>query len=293
MYYDTPAVFRSRYAHWLAMIVAAALLWIASPCALADVTTIFSDNFAADPVGSVPSTPVIGQPWQTSATTPSGIQVAADPYFSPNCLQLGPYRSTVVMPFSAADQAVMAGNANFTLSFQYHGVSSSGFTPFLDISGDDTTTGSPAFLYRIMSQATAPGSGLHEVYYLNKTSGLTDSGLAVPADSLQVLTIAADFAAQTSQLSVGANSATLPLYTCPSMIEDARLSSYMIGSGGLSFSNIGQITATTSSPASADPAGQTQAPEPSELILLLAAAAPIGWWLWRRRKAGEGESRPT
>jgi hypothetical protein len=268
------------------MIVAAAFLSLASPWALADVTTIFSDNFAADPVGSVPSTPLIGLPWQTSATTPGGIQVTADPYFATNCLQLGPYRSTVVMPFSTDNQAVMAGNANFTLSFQYHGVSSSGFTPFLDISGDDTTTGNPAFLFRIMSQPTAPGSGLHEVYYLNKTSGLTDSGLAVPADSLQVLTIAADFADQTSQLSVGANSATLPLYTCPSMIEDARLSSYMIGSGGLSFSNIGQITATTSSPASADPAAQTQAPEPSELVLLLAAAATTAWWLWRRRKVG-------
>ena len=248
---------------------AVVLLFLGSRLALAGVTTIYSDNFAADPLGSVPVTPVVGQPWQTSATSPGGIKIVLDPYFSGNGLQLGPYRSTVVMPFSTAAQTVMAGNQNFTLSFQYHDVSSNSFTPYLDISGDDTTTGDPAFLFRIMSRPTTPASGLHEIYYLNKTTGLTDSGLAVPANSLQILTVAADFAGQTSQLSVGANTATLPLYMCPSMIQDVTLSSYMIGSGGPSYTDIGQITATTNG---ADPNVQDQAfrsgspistPEPS------------------------------
>ncbi len=225
----------------------------------AQTATIYFDNFAADPLGSVPVATLIGQPW---------------------------VRSTAVMPFSSADQAVMTSNANITLSFQYHALASNGSTPYLDISGLDTLTGDPAFLYRIMSQPTAPSSGLHEVYYLNPASGLTDTGLAVPANSLQLLTVSANFASDTSQFSVGGNTATLPLYMCPSMIQEASLSSYMIGSGGISYSDIDNITATTSSPA-AGPV--TPTPEPGALALLLAAAGGAAvWWLRRRRKSRRG-----
>jgi len=271
------------------LAVFALLLGIESPRVLAGVMTIYYDNFAGDPLGSVPVTPSIGGNWLTSSASPGAIQVVTDPYFSTNGLQLGAYSSTVVMPFSTANQTLMAANGNVTFSFQYHGIASGGFTPYLDISGD-TTTGNPAFLFRIMSQPTTPGSGLHEIYYLSPTSGLTDSGLAVAANSLQLLTVSADFATQTSQLSVGANSATLPLYTCPSMIEDARLSNYVIGSGGISYTDIDQVTATTDSSGAGgqdQPAGSpSPTPEPGVLILLLAAAAgPAAWWLWRRRGA--------
>ena len=167
---DLSGTARLKYTRLLVAVVGVLLLATASRPVRAQTTTIYFDNFAADPLGSVPVTPLIGQPWGISATSPGGIQVVTDPYFSTNGLQLGPYRSTVVMPFSSADQAVMAGNANITLSFQYHAIASNGSTPYLDISGLDTLTGDPAFLYRIMSQPTAPSSGLHEVYYLNPRS---------------------------------------------------------------------------------------------------------------------------
>ena len=279
-----------------AAIAAAILFGFLLQRAPAGIMTIYSDNFAADPLGSVPVTPQVGQPWQTLATTPGGIQVVSDPLFATNGLELGPYRSTITMPFVAADQSTMAANGNLTLSFQYDGISSQGFTPFLDISGNNTTSGLPAFLYRIMAQPTAPGSGLHEIYYLNSTSGLTDTGLAVPSDSLQSLTISADFGTGTSQLSVGSSSATLPLYTCPSMIQDASLSSYMIGSGGASATNLDDIAATTGDADSAQvahPSGQFPAPEPAAVLLLLAAmAGPAAWWLWRRGKAARQEVKP-
>ena len=292
---ETSVVFRLRPVRPFVVVASAILLLLGSRCGLAGIVTIYSDNFAADPLGNVPVTPVIGEPWVTSTTSPGGIQVVADPYFSTNGLQLGSYRSTVVMPFSTADQASMATNENFTLSFQYHGIASNGFTPYLDISGNDTATGDPAFLFRIMSQPTTPSSGLHEIYYLSPTTGLTDTGLAVPANSLQLLTVSANFANDTSQISVGANTATEPLYMCPSMIQEASLSSYLIGSGGPSYSDIDQVTATTdSSAAGTQPSGQTQTPEPGTLILLLAGAAgPAAWWLWRRRKFAGAESRAS
>ena len=282
-----------------AAIAAAILVGLLPQWAPAGIMTIYSDNFSADTLGSVPVIPQVGQPWQTSATTPGGIQVVSDPLFATNGLELGSYRSTIVMPFAAADQATMAANGNLTLSFQYDGISSQGFTPFLDISGINTSTGMPAFLYRIMSQQTAPGSGLHEIYYLSPSSGLTDTGLAIASDSLQTLSISANFAGQTSQLSVGSNTATLPLYTCPSMIQEASLSSYMIGSGGVSATNLDDIAATTSDADPASPALTTQpsnqlpTPEPAALVLLLAAlAGPAAWSMWRRGKAAKQEVKP-
>ncbi len=291
---ETSARLPWRHVRLLLATMSMLLLSLEARWARAQATTLYYDNFAADPLGSVPVTPVVGEPWVVLATSPNGIQVVADSYFFTSGLQLGPYRSTVVMPFSAVGQAAMASNANFTLSFQYHAISSDGFTPYLDISGLDTATGDPAFLYRIMPQPTAPSSGLHEIYYLNPSSGLTDTGLAVGADSLQLLSVSANFANDTSQLTVGANTATLPLYICPSMIQEASLSSYVIGSGGISYSDIDQVTATTTSPG--DPPASVsafQTPEPGMLALLLAAASgPLAWWLWRRRSAGE-ESKPS
>ena len=114
----------------LGLAVLALVFLLSGPqCGLAQITTIYSDNFAADPLGSVPVTPVIGQPWETSATSPGGIQIVLDPLSSSNGLQLGPYRSTVVMPFSTANQATIAANQNFTLGFQYNSIPSGGFTP--------------------------------------------------------------------------------------------------------------------------------------------------------------------
>ena len=280
----------SRRLRRMAAFAVAVLLLLPWQVARGGVITIYSDNFLANPLGSVPAAPLVGQPWQTSATTPGGIKVVLDLASSANALQLGPYRSTVVMAFSGTNQSLMAADQNVSFAFQYHGISSLGFTPFLDIRGDNTTTGNPAFLFRVMSQPTAPSSGLHEIYYLNPTTGLTDTGLSVPADSLQLLTVSTDFATSTSQLSVGSSAVTLPLYTCPSMIQDVSLSSYMIGSGGISYSNIDQVTATTNSPTTGVQPGNSQVPtpEPGMLSLLAAAlAGPAAWWLWRKSNRRE------
>jgi len=139
--YTAESLLRSRHACLFGAAIAVTLLLRPLQSGLAGIITIYSDNFADDAVGSVPVTPVVGAPWQTSATTRGGIQVILDPLLAGNAMQLDPYHSTVVMPFSAASQSAMATNGDFSLSFDYHGVSSGTFTPYLDISGIDSGNG--------------------------------------------------------------------------------------------------------------------------------------------------------
>ncbi|MGD0899502.1 MAG: hypothetical protein ABR915_16845 [Thermoguttaceae bacterium] len=249
-------------------------------------TALFWDDFEAESVGSIPGTPAIGLPWQVSEAVSNGVGVVADPFGSSGkVLQLGLDYNTVVAPLTTTDQSLIAANGNVTLSFQYHGEASANCVSMLDAAGYGPS-GSPAFLVRVMPQPVMPTSPLHEVYYLNPTSGLTDSGLAVSSSSWQSLTLQVDLTKRNLQLSVNGATENLPLFTCPNEIVSANFSSYAMGGGAVLGSGLlDNVLMTTDASALTTPSGQT--PEPATFSLILAAGlfcVSMGAWTsWKRR----------
>ena len=112
------------------------------------------------------------------------------------------------MPVSATMQSLVNTNENLNLTLQYKSIAYNGYTPMFDIAAVGNS-GLPAYFFRIMPQAN-PGSNLHEIYYLDPTSGLLDSGLSVASGGVETLTIAADFANGTSTLTVGSAFVSFP-----------------------------------------------------------------------------------
>ena len=280
----------------LAMVLAAG---IGAPTR-ADVTTIFADNFQADTIGGLPGSPVIGLPWQLSESASGGLSIVSDSLLGGNALGFGLYGNTAAMPVSPTMQSLVNTNENLNLTLQYKSIAYNGYTPMFDVAAVGSS-GLPAYFFRIMPQAN-PGSNLHEIYYLDPTSGLLDSGLSVAAGGTQTLTIAADFANGTSTLTVSGSSATLPLFLCPSAIGEVQMSSQMIGSG-LPSQTLGNgypvdidnvdLSTQSADPGVLPPGGAPQSepssfggvPEPAVLALLAAFGLAIAS-LWVFRKNG-------
>ena len=243
--------------------------------------TIFWDDFESYALGSNPNSPPIGEPWQVSEVVPDGIDVAldmADP--NNNVLWFGPYRNTAVAPFSAVDRQRIALAQNLTVSFDYYGISSGGYSNYFDVGGYDGLSGDPAFLIRIAPQENAAGSGLHNVQYLDPAGGLVDSGVDVATDHTQSVTIAADFASETYELDVEGSSATLPMFRCPSDTHDVRFANYGVAMGSGSLDN---LSVTVMEP---EAGADAQVPELSPIWLLVAGGLFCGCvWIVTMLKA--------
>ncbi len=239
-------------------------LQLAAP-ACGAIVTVFSDNFAADSVGSSPGTPVIGMPWVIGEPVSTGVDVRVDPTGTyGNVLEFGLDYDTAQAPVSSASQAVIGSNENALLSFTYHGLAGSGGYVSTFDAAMYGPNGSPVSMIRIMSQPISPTSSLHEIYYLSPTSGLVDSGLSVSSTNWQTLSLAVDLVHQTAQLKVGSTVDTLPLFTCPSTIGSAQFGSYAMGSGVLGSGMIDNVTISSSSATSAN----GKVPEPMSLVVL-------------------------
>jgi hypothetical protein len=246
--------------------------------------TVFSDNFQTDSVGASPGTPSIGLPWQVTQPVANGAIIMADPWTTGNhMLQFGPDYDTALAPLTAAGQAAVAINGNATLNFSFHGSISSGWVSSFD-AGIYAPNGSIATLIRIEPQTTGGTANIHSIYYLSPSSGLIDSGLTIAGDSWQNVSLTANVAGDSAQLTVGSNTETLPLYTCPSMLADAEFTSYAMGGGGsiLGSGAIENVTVTSQGIAAYD---ESTAPEPGTMVLLIAGACTGGlvWFLKRRR----------
>ena len=184
-------------------------------------------------------------------------------------------------------QSLINASGNLNLTFQYDSVAYNGYTPMFDIAAVGNS-GLPAYFFRIMPQANS-GSNLHEIYYLNPHLRPADTGLGLAAGGTQTLSIAADFANGMSTLSVGGSAATLPLFLCPSAIDEVQMSSLMIGSGlpsqtlGNGYAvDIGNVNLSTQN---SDPAVLSfgGVPEPAVLALLAAfGLVLLSFWVFRR-----------
>jgi hypothetical protein len=267
---------RRSYA-FVAMLSVVLAACFGSP-ARAGLTIITSDTFQEDAVGSLPSVPVVGLPWQLSQSVSGGLSIVSDPLLGGNALGFGLYQNTAAMPISPAMQALINTNENLKLTFQYDSIAYNGYTPLFDIEAVGNN-GLPAYLFRIMPQSL-PGTNQHEIYYLNPTAGLLDTGLSVASGGTQTLTISVGFLAQSSTLTVGSSSMTLPLFSCPSEIVEAQMSSTMMGSG------LPSLTLGSGYPVDVNNVTlSTHAPEPAVLTLLAvgAVALVLRWAFGRSR----------
>ena len=115
-----------------------------------------------------------------------------------------------------------------------------------------------------------------------------DSGLSVPANSWQLLTLSVDLPDQKAELQVGGSMDLLPLFTCPSAIGSAQFGSYAMGSGMgivvLGSGMIDNVSITTSSGSSFD-AG---IPEPTTIAVMTAGGflAVLAWAAGVMRRRG-------
>lgn len=235
---------------WTKRLLLFMLLWAAMATRTqADPVTLLSDDFESVAVGSNPGTPPLGLPWQIVKATPDSVAVIADPFAPSNkVVQLGGSWSTAVSPFSPASQSVIAANKRAVLSFDYRSISDKTFVPQLDFGLFDNNTGQPAFLVRVVPDASTGSSTLHDLYYLDPVKGLADTGLKLPSDALQNVRVSIDLGKGTYQLDAGGGSATLPLFTCPSTVQDAQFSNYVLGSGAAGRTNIDNVSVTSAVP---------------------------------------------
>ena len=274
----------------VAMVLAVSL----SGSAWGAPTTVFWDDLEAQTVGGNPGTPVAGMPWVISKPVSDGLGVVIDPAgTSGKVLQFGRYYNTAQAPLAAAAQTLTGLNGNATLSFSYHGLAGTGgyVSSFdADVYGPGGTIASGI---RITAQPISPASKLHEIYYLSPAGGMVDSGMSVPSDSWQALSLKVDLSGHSALLTVGSNSETVPLYTCPSMICSAQFGSYAMGSGMGALLGSGMIDnvaiTTNANGSSSEPLGDASAaPEPTTLSLmivagLVGAAACAAKAVWPRR----------
>ena len=270
-------------------LMAVLLVVCAGPPVRGGVITVFSDNFQAQTLGASPGSPVVGMPWQVTAPVATGAIVAADPWTTGNrMLQFGLDYNTATAPLTAAGQTAVASNGNATLNFAFHGSISNGWVSSFD-AGLYAPDGSIAALIRIQPQTTGGTANIHSIYYLSPTSGLTNSGLTIAGDSWQNVSLAANLAGNSAQLTVGSNTESLPLYTCPSMLASAEFASYAMGSGGILGSGaIENVTITSQGIA---PFGD-QAPEPGTIVLLLVGVCLGGVaWMWKHRAVCPADKR--
>jgi len=243
--------------------------------------TIFSDNFEGYSTGSNPGTPTVGLPWQVSEIAPEGIGIDDDPSGQGNALWLNSYRNEVVAPFSAGDQLLISQEKNLGVSFTYWGAGMNGYSHYFDVSSLDPASGDPAFFIRFSPQENAGFAGLHDVQYLDPVQGLIDSGLDIATETAQSVSITADFNDETYLLDIGGSSKTLPMFVCPSSVQDVRFANYGVAMGSGSLDDV-HVSVGEEVQASASVA---PIPEPSSLLLLLAGPLFLVFARSLRRRA--------
>lgn len=243
--------------------------------------TVFSDNFDGYPIGSNPGTPAVGLPWQISEAAPEGISVVSEPAGMGGALRFDRYRNQAVVPFSLASQSLISEEKNLSISFDYWGSSTGGYSHYFDISALDPISGDPAFFVRFSPQENVALPGLHDVQYLDPVAGLIDSGLYISADTPQSISITADFITETYLLDIAGSSATLPMFVCPSEVHDVRFANYGVALGSGVLDNLNMSV----NEAAELPSEITPIPEPSSLMFLVTGALLMLFARALRRRA--------
>ncbi len=200
---------------------------------------IFTDDFEAYPPESNPDVPPVGEPWVITEVDPQGIGVDDN-----QRLMFGRYRNTAVAPFSAAARQLLRQNGNLSVSFDYLGYrGSDGLAQYFDVAGYDPLSGDPAFFLRFNPQSNPGGKGLHDVLYLDPSGSLLDSNVDIGVDggTVQSVSIFADFAAETFELDIEGNLATLPMFIAPDEIVGVEFANYGVAGGSGSLDNL-QVT---------------------------------------------------
>jgi len=252
---------------------------------------VFWDDFESYPAGDNPGVPPIGEPWQITEPATDGIQVWPNPAGQESlAMRFGRYRNVVVAPFSALDRQQIASAQTLTMSFDYTGFAepASPYTHYFDVAAYDPISGSEAFFVRFSPEENPGSGGLHDVLYLDPAGGLADSGLDVAAGNdgvIQPITIVADFAAETYQLDVGGNSATLPMFFCPDEVAGVEFSNYAMAMGTGILANpsvIDNLSVTVPEPEPKRESTQ-RVPEIATVLLLLIGAITLSCFRLLRR----------
>lgn len=236
--------------------------------------TIFQDDFNGYAPGTNPS----GPSWQINEAVSGGISIVIDEQLPTNhLLAFGSQRNSAVLLIDKDDQARIAAAQNATLSFDYVGYSTAGFSHYFDIGGYDPITGDPAFFLRFDPQQTAGAEGWHDVFYRDpNVTGLVDTGLDVSDLIGQRISIAADFFGNTYQLDIGGQTVILPMFAgSVETIADVRFENYGVAMGS---GAIDDLTITVD-----EAKGPSSVPELATIWMLVSAGLVCVYvWLFRR-----------
>ncbi len=206
-----------------------------------ELVTIFLDDFEAYDLGTDPSVPPVGEPWQITQTDDEDLLV--QDWGASSVLAFGLHRSTALAPFSAVDRQRVAGAQNVALSFDFFGQTGfGGRLPYFDIGLLDAQSGDPALMIRIKPEPSLTEAGMYDVFFLDPTEGLIDSGLNIEGDIFQSITITADLADEAFVLDIGGNSQTLPMFFCPEDIVGVEFAVYGMATGSGMIDNLSVTT---------------------------------------------------